>query len=104
VARSNPEWPHGEALASVDSMTLSAWVGTDVDLRFRINARDRESASLLSDLVRGTLAAGKLAAKESDPELLRILQETLVGGERNRVEIRARVPASRFRLDGKAAE
>ena len=101
VGRSNPDWPGGEALAAVDSMTLSAWVGSDVDLKFRINARDPESAWLLADMVRGTLAAGKLAAKESDPELLRILQETLIGGNANTVEIRTRIPASRFRLDGK---
>jgi hypothetical protein len=96
LGRSTPEWNPGAALSAVENVRLMAWLGREVDLKVQVGARDAESAGLLADLVRGTLAAGKLAAKDKDPELLRILRETTVLETGTEIEIRARIPAPRF--------
>jgi hypothetical protein len=93
----NGELTSGGALASVVSARMSAYVGRDVDLKVQVDAKDKESAGLLGDLLRGIVAAGKLAAKDNDPELLKILQEMSILETGNSLEIKARIPGSRLR-------
>ena len=97
VSRTHPDLEPAGALQSVNSVSLSAWVGKDIDLKARIEARDRESAGLLADLLRGMVAAGKLAAKDNDPELVGILQDVSLLETGKGVEVKARIPASRLR-------
>jgi hypothetical protein len=97
VSRTHPDLNGVGALQSVSAVRLSAWAGKDVDLKVRIDARDQESAGLLADLLRGMLAAGKLAAKDNDPELVGILQDVSLLETGKEVEIKARIPASRLR-------
>jgi hypothetical protein len=85
-------------MASVDSVRMMAWVGKDVDLKVEVAAKDAETAAQLGDVFRGMVAAGKLAAKDHDPELVRILQEMTVAESGKEVEVKARIPGSRLRI------
>lgn len=96
IGQNSPEWNPGGALSSVDSVRMAAWVGRDVDLKVEIDAKDTEAAGLLADLIRGALAAGKLGAKDRDPELLKILQEAAVAENGTAVQLRLRIPTSRL--------
>ena len=97
IARSNSDWKPGGAIASVESVRMACWVGKDLDMKIQVEAKDAESAGLLGDLFRGAVAAGKLAAKDSDPELLKTLQELTIAEEGTGIEIRVRIPGSRLR-------
>jgi len=97
IARSNADWTPGEALASVDSIRMACWAGRDLEMKIQVEASDGESAGLLADLFRGVVAAGKLAAKDHDPELLKTLQEMTIAEEGTGIEIRVRIPGSRLR-------
>ena len=97
IARNNSEWKPGEAVASVDSIQLACWVGKDLDMKIQVGAKDAESAGLLGDLFRGAVAAGKLAAKDRDPELLSTLQELTIEEDGKGIEVRVRIPGSRIR-------
>jgi hypothetical protein len=101
IGRSGADWDPGAAITKVDSVTLMGWVGKDVDVKLRVAARDGETAALLADVVRGALAAGKLAAKDHDAELLKILQQTSLVQEGTTLEMEASIPASRFQLPEK---
>jgi len=96
VGQNSQEWKAGSAISKVESVTLMGWVGKDVDFKARVAAQDSETAGLVADMVRGALAAGKLAAKDQDPELLKILQDTKLTQEGSTLELEARIPASRF--------
>jgi len=96
VGQNSQEWKAGSAISKVESVTLMGWVGKDVDFKARVAAQDSETAGLVADMVRGALAAGKLAAKDQDPELLKILQDTKLTQEGSTIELEARIPASRF--------
>jgi hypothetical protein len=98
IGRSGADWDPGSAISKVDSVTLMGWVGKDVDVKLRVSTKDGETASLLADVVRGALAAGKLAAKDRDAELLKILQQTSILQEGTTLEMEASIPASRFQL------
>ncbi len=98
IGRSGADWDPGAALSKVDSVTVMGWVGKDVDVKLRVSTHDGETASLLADVVRGALAAGKLAAKDRDAGLLKILQETSLVQEGTTLEMEASIPASRFQL------
>ncbi|HEV8337259.1 MAG TPA: hypothetical protein VGR67_12645 [Candidatus Polarisedimenticolia bacterium] len=86
-----------KAFAAVDSVRVMAWLGKEVDLKIQVDARDKESAGLLGDLFRGMAAAGKLAAKDSDPEALKALQEMSIVDTGAGVEIKMRIPGARLR-------
>lgn len=98
IAQKDPSWNPGDAVSRVESVTFMGWAGKDVTVKARVTAKDLETAGLLADVARGALAAGKLAAKDQDQELLRILQETKLTQDGTIVEIEARIPASRFQL------
>ncbi len=97
MAGGNGELNPGSALSAVESVRLMGWLGKDLDLRVVAEAKDRESAGLLGDLCRGLVAGAKLSARESDPELLGILQETNIVENGREVEIKTRIPGSRLR-------
>jgi len=97
IARSNSDWKPGKAMASVNSVRMACWAGRDLDMKIQVEAKDRESAGLLGDLFRGAVAAGKLAAKDNDPELLKTLQELSIAEEGTGIEIRVRIPGWRLR-------
>jgi hypothetical protein len=96
VGQNSQEWKAGSAISKVQSVTLMGWVGKDVEFKARVAAQDSETAGLVADMMRGALAAGKLAAKDQDPELLKILQDTKLTQEGSTLEVEARIPASRF--------
>ncbi|MCI0567591.1 MAG: hypothetical protein L0Z52_05255 [Acidobacteria bacterium] len=96
VGQNSQEWKPGSAISKVESVTLMAWVGKDVDFKARVATKDSETAELVADMVRGALAAGKLAAKDQDPELLKILQDTKLTQDGTTLELEARIPSSRF--------
>jgi hypothetical protein len=96
VGQNSPDWKPGSAISKVESVTLMGWVGKDVDFKARVATKDSETAGLVADMVRGALAAGKLAAKDRDPELLKILQETKLTQDGTMLELEARIPSSRF--------
>jgi len=98
VGQTSQDWKPGSAISKVESVTLMGWIGKDVDLKARISAKDAETADLVADMVRGALAAGKLAAQDRDPELLKILQDTHLTQEGATLELQARIPSSRFLL------
>ena len=97
IARSNSDWKPGGAIASVESVRMACWAGKDLEMKIQVEAKDTESAALLGDLFRGAVAAGKLAAKDSDPELLKTLQELTIAEDGNGIDIRVRIPGSRIR-------
>lgn len=97
IARNNAGWNSGEILASVDSIRMACRVGTDLEMRIQVEAKDLESAGLLADLFRGAVAAAKLAARDRDPELLKTLQEMTLLEEGTGIEIQVRIPGSRLR-------
>jgi hypothetical protein len=96
IGQSSRDWKPGSVLSKVESVTLMGWIGKDVDLKVRVSAKDSETAGLMADMVRGALAAGKLAAKDQDPDLLKILQETKLSQDGSMLELEARIPSSRF--------
>lgn len=96
VGQNSRDWKPGSAISKVESVTLMGWIGKDVDLKIRVSAKDSETAGLVADMVRGALAAGKLAAKDQDPDLLKILQETKLSQDGTMLELEARIPSSRF--------
>jgi hypothetical protein len=96
VGQNSRDWKPGSAISKVESVTLMGWIGKDVDLKIRVLAKDSETAGLVADMMRGALAAGKLAAKDQDPDLLKILQETKLSQDGTMLEIEARIPSSRF--------
>ena len=98
VGQNSRDWKPGSAISKVESVTLMGWVGKDVALKLRVSAKDSETAGLVADMVRGALAAGKLAAKDHDPGLLKILQDTKLSQDGTTLELEARIPASRFEL------
>ena len=97
IARSNSDWKPGGAIASVKSVRMACWAGKDLDMKIQVEAKDSESAGLLGDLFRGAVAAGKLSAKDTDPELLKTLQEMTIAEEGTGIDIRVRIPGSRLR-------
>jgi hypothetical protein len=96
IGNNSQEWKPGSAISKVESVTLTGWVGKDVDFKARVSTQDRETAGLVVDMLRGALAAGKLAAKDRDPELLKILQDARLTQDGETLELEARIPASRF--------
>jgi hypothetical protein len=96
IGQGSSDWKPGKALSKVESVTLMGWVGKDLELKARVSATDAETAGLVADMVRGALAAGKLAAKDNDPELLKVLQDTRLTEEGTSLTLEARIPASRF--------
>jgi len=99
IGESSDSWkPGAAALSKVDSVALMGWIGRDVEVKARVAAKDAETAGLVADMVRGALAAGKVAAQDRDPELLKILQEANVTLSGATLELEARIPASRFQV------
>jgi hypothetical protein len=96
IARGEDEDKTSDLLTKVSSVRMTAWVGKDLDLKIQAEARDPETAGQLGDLFRGMVAAGKLAAKDDDPELLKILQEMAVTESGKEVEVKAKIPGSRL--------
>jgi hypothetical protein len=96
IGQNSQDWKPGSAISKVESVTLMGWVGKDVDLKARVSTKDSETAGLVADMVRGALAAGKLAAMDRDPELLKILQDTKLTQDGTTLELEARIPSSRF--------
>ena len=98
IGQSSEGWKPTAAIAKVDSVALMGWIGKDVDVKARVATKDSETAGLVADMVRGALAAGKVAAQDQDPELLKILQEAKVTQSGATLELEARIPASRFQV------
>jgi hypothetical protein len=96
IGQNSQDWKPGSAISKVESVTLMGWVGKDVDFKARVLTQDSETAGLVADMMRGALAAGKLAAKDRDPELLKILQDTQLTQDGKTLELEARIPSSRF--------
>jgi hypothetical protein len=96
IGQSSGSWKPSSAISKVESVAVMGWVGRDLEVKARVATKDSETAGLVADLVRGALAAGKVAAQDNDPELLKILQETKVTQSGTTLEVEARIPASRF--------
>ncbi len=80
------------AAKTLQRITMQATLGSELRLRASALSDSAENADLLRDAVRGAIAAARLAAQETHPELVDVLREIDVDASRSEVDMQASVP------------